>query len=87
MKALDETARQALRAVLDLHHYALADVERLAVEAVLARHHGSVSRAARALGIGRTSLYRKLGRYRALDDAAQTATPRLRSEPPPERRP
>lgn len=40
----------------------LADVERRHVEAVLERHGGNVSIAAKALRIGRNTLYRKLGK-------------------------
>jgi len=39
----------------------LADVERRHIEATLSRYDGNVSLAARALGIGRNTLYRKLG--------------------------
>jgi len=40
----------------------LADVERRHIEAVLARYEGNVTLAARTLGIGRNTLYRRLGR-------------------------
>jgi len=39
----------------------LADAERSHIERVLARYDGNVSLAAKALGIGRNTLYRKLG--------------------------
>ncbi len=39
----------------------LADAERRHIEAVLARYGGNVTLAARALGIGRNTLYRRLG--------------------------
>jgi DNA-binding NtrC family response regulator len=41
----------------------LDDLERLAIEAALKRSRGNVTRAMRQLGIGRTTLYRKLKRY------------------------
>lgn len=43
----------------------LADAERSHIERVLARYDGNVSLAAKALGIGRNTLYRKLGPGRA----------------------
>jgi two-component system response regulator HydG len=39
----------------------LEDIERVAVEAAVRRHGGNRSRAAKELGIARTTLYRKLG--------------------------
>ncbi|HEU4405991.1 MAG TPA: sigma-54-dependent Fis family transcriptional regulator [Polyangiaceae bacterium] len=48
----------------------LADVEREHVLATLAAHGGNQTLAARALGIGTTTLYRKLKRYRADDESA-----------------
>jgi len=41
----------------------LADLERRAVLGALERHAGNVSHAARELGITRTSLYRRMGKY------------------------
>lgn len=43
----------------------LAEVERDAILEAVARTDGNLSRACRALGIGRTTLYRKLEQYRA----------------------
>ena len=43
------------------------DIERRVIEATLALTNGDKSRAARALGIGRKTLYRKLDAYRAED--------------------
>jgi hypothetical protein len=43
----------------------LAELERIAIEATLQRTGGNILRAARQLGIGRTTLYRKLGLYAA----------------------
>jgi DNA-binding NtrC family response regulator len=41
----------------------LEDVERLLIEKALARHGGSVSQAARALGLSRSALYRRLEKH------------------------
>jgi len=42
---------------------ALADIERAAIEFAILHHGGRMSRVARALGIGRSTLYRKLHEY------------------------
>ena len=49
---------------------ALADVERELIVFALKHHGGRMSRVARALGIGRSTLYRKLREY-GLDDAME----------------
>ena len=41
----------------------LEDVERLLIEKALARHGGSVSHAARALGLSRSALYRRIEKH------------------------
>jgi DNA-binding NtrC family response regulator len=41
----------------------LAELERQAIAGALERHAGNVSHAARELGITRTSLYRRMGKY------------------------
>jgi len=41
----------------------LSELERYAIEAALQRTGGNVTRAMRQLGIGRTTLYRKLKKY------------------------
>lgn len=41
----------------------LADIERAAIEFAIRHHDGRMSRVARALGIGRSTLYRKLHEY------------------------
>ena len=58
---------------------ALADVtleeaERILVRKALDRHDGNVSKAARALGLTRSSLYRRLKRIRAEDDDREPVT-------------
>jgi transcriptional regulator of acetoin/glycerol metabolism len=40
------------------------DVERLLIQKALARYNGNVSHAAKALGLSRSALYRRLERYR-----------------------
>ncbi|MBU0927976.1 MAG: sigma 54-interacting transcriptional regulator [Spirochaetes bacterium] len=52
----------------------LSDLERRHIQAVLERHGGNVSEAAKALGIGRNTLYRKLGCELAHGTAAGTRT-------------
>jgi DNA-binding NtrC family response regulator len=42
----------------------LEEVERLLIQRALARHDGNVSHAARALGLSRSALYRRLDRHR-----------------------
>ncbi len=48
---------------LELEDYNLEAVEHTVIRKVLARHEGNVSRAARELGITRTSLYRRMEKY------------------------
>jgi transcriptional regulator of acetoin/glycerol metabolism len=38
-------------------------MERIAIQQALARHSGNLSEAGRQLGIGRTTLYRKLKQF------------------------
>ena len=42
----------------------LEEVERLLIQKALARYNGNVSHAAKALGLSRSALYRRLERYR-----------------------
>ena len=51
-------AEMLLRSLLREHALPLETVERVAMEAAIERADGSISRAAKALGIGRTTLYR-----------------------------
>jgi DNA-binding NtrC family response regulator len=46
-----------------LEDMSLEDVERVLIEKALARHGGNVSRAAAALGLSRSALYRRLSRH------------------------
>lgn len=45
----------------------LAQIERMVIEAALLRHQGSAPRAAEELGIAASTIYRKLGQWRAED--------------------
>ena len=46
----------------------LEEAERILVRKALDRHDGNVTRAARALGLTRSALYRRLQRMKARDD-------------------
>jgi DNA-binding NtrC family response regulator len=49
---------------VDLEHlFTLEQIERRQIERVIRQHHGNKTRAAKALGIDRRTLYRKLERY------------------------
>jgi DNA-binding NtrC family response regulator len=48
---------------LDLETYELDDVEKAVIRKVLLLHEGNISKAARELGITRTSLYRRMAKY------------------------
>jgi DNA-binding NtrC family response regulator len=41
----------------------LEELERQAIQRAISQHQGNLSRAAQALGVGRTTLYRKMARY------------------------
>lgn len=47
-----------------LDQMSLEEVERFLIQKALARHSGNVSQAAKALGLSRSALYRRLERYR-----------------------
>ena len=55
--SLADITRQRIKAALREHTLPLDDIERLAIETAVARHHGCMTRAARDLGIGRTTIY------------------------------
>jgi two-component system nitrogen regulation response regulator GlnG len=59
---IDRIAREEPRALDDgtLYERIIADVERPLIEAMLARHGGNQLRAARALGINRNTLRKRL---------------------------
>ena len=46
-----------------LEDYNLEDVEREAIKKAIEKHNGNISHAARELGLGRTTLYRKMNKY------------------------
>jgi DNA-binding NtrC family response regulator len=54
---------QRRQRAIELDHYDLESVENRVIRAALDKHDGNVSRAARELGITRTSLYRRMERY------------------------
>jgi transcriptional regulator of acetoin/glycerol metabolism len=41
----------------------LEQLEKQAIQKAIARHEGNLSKAAQSLGLGRTTLYRKMARY------------------------
>ena len=41
----------------------LDELEKQAIQRALSRHQGNLTRAAQALGLGRTTLYRKMARH------------------------
>ncbi len=43
--------------------HSLAELEKSAIEDTLAQHHQNISKAAKALGMGRSTLYRKMRKY------------------------
>ena len=53
------------------HVRMLADVERDMIRLALGRYHGQMSEVARRLGIGRSTLYRKLKEYGIEHDGAE----------------
>ena len=55
--------RRTAEAATKLEDLSLEEVERVLVEKALLRHHGNVSRAASALGLSRSALYRRLQRH------------------------
>ena len=53
----------AADAAARLEDMSLEDVERVLIQKALAKHQGNVSVAAKALGLSRSALYRRLERY------------------------
>ncbi|GAJ07476.1 unnamed protein product, partial [marine sediment metagenome] len=41
----------------------LEDMEKITIENAIARYRGNISKAAKDLGLGRTTLYRKINKY------------------------
>ena len=63
MRAADLALRGAAAAPPRLEDMTLEEVERYLIEQALARHGGNVSQAAKALGLSRSALYRRLQHY------------------------
>ena len=47
----------------DGHTLTLEEIEQNTIRQVLKKHQGNISKAARELGLTRTSLYRRIGKY------------------------
>ncbi|MCO4772077.1 MAG: sigma-54-dependent Fis family transcriptional regulator [Deltaproteobacteria bacterium] len=60
---LTKTEQSLTDSEQNLRPRTLEEIERAAIEAALARNEGNLSAVVRELGIGRTTLYRKLDRY------------------------
>jgi len=63
VKASDLGLRQAREAVGRLEDMSLEDVECFLIKKAMTRYDGNVSQAAKALGLSRSALYRRLQRY------------------------
>jgi transcriptional regulator with PAS, ATPase and Fis domain len=55
----DQTAKEEIA----LNNYNLDEVEKAIVRKILMKHDGNVTKAAKELGITRTSLYRRMEKY------------------------
>jgi len=55
-------SREALRAALHAHPLTLRELVELAIDTALARSNHNVSQAARALGLSRSSMHRRMKR-------------------------
>jgi DNA-binding NtrC family response regulator len=60
----DLALRAPSPAAMRLEDLPLDDVEKILIRKALAKHGGNVSRAARALGLSRSALYRRLEQFR-----------------------
>lgn len=67
----DETAISAIVPFLNTsgHIYSLAEIEMMAIKTAIAHYDGQMSEVARRLGIGRSTLYRKLKDYQIEPEA------------------
>jgi DNA-binding NtrC family response regulator len=63
IRAVDLGLRAAPGAVPRLEDLPLEEVERVLIRKALERHGGNVSQAAKALGLSRSALYRRLQHY------------------------
>src|SRR5206468_9938917 len=55
---------QATGGVAKLEEMSLDEVEKYLIQRTLARHEGNVSQAAKALGLSRSAMYRRLQKHR-----------------------
>jgi DNA-binding NtrC family response regulator len=63
VRAVDLALRGAAAAAPRLEELTLEEVERLLIQKALSRYDGNVSRAAQALGLSRSALYRRIAAY------------------------
>ena len=63
VRAIDLALRGAGPAATRLEDLTLEEVERLLIQKALSRYEGNVSRAAQALGLSRSALYRRIAAY------------------------
>jgi DNA-binding NtrC family response regulator len=63
IRASDLGLRAARESASRLEDMSLEDVERFLIQKAMARHSGNVSHAARALGLSRSGLYRRIQKY------------------------
>jgi DNA-binding NtrC family response regulator len=63
VRAADLALRGTASAAPRLEELTLEEVERLLIQKALSRYDGNVSRAAQALGLSRSALYRRIAAY------------------------
>ena len=63
IQAADLGLRQARSESRSIDELSLEEVERHLIQRAIARYHGNVSEAARALGLSRSALYRRLEKH------------------------
>ena len=63
VRAVDLALRGAAATAPRLEELTLEEVERLLIQKALSRYDGNVSRAAQALGLSRSALYRRIAAY------------------------
>jgi transcriptional regulator of acetoin/glycerol metabolism len=63
VRAVDLGLRSASGASARLEDLPLEDVEKMLIQKALARYDGNVSRAAQALGLSRSALYRRIASH------------------------
>ncbi|MDP5172617.1 MAG: sigma-54 dependent transcriptional regulator [Bacteroidia bacterium] len=60
---IPDAALREIEPFSQLEDYNLEEVEREAIKKAIAKHSGNISHAAKELGLGRTTLYRKMNKY------------------------